>query len=407
MKTFRSFFPFFSSESKSTEIAWLDNGATTQKPSILIDAESYIYNHSYANIHRGMYALSEEITLEYEAARGSVARWIHAKHNEIIFTSGATAGINLMATYWGRHLLKKGDQIVITEVEHHANFLPWQRLADEAGAELIVIPLDKKRWILDSSQVVLSSKVKILAIAHYSNVLGQVWDDKRDQLATFIKEAQAHGAFVILDAAQSAPHKKLDITKLPVDAAVFSGHKMCGSTGIGILYLKEKWHTILPPFFVGGSMVRHASIAESSWMDSPLKFEAGTTPFVQAISFGKTIDFLTEYINPEAKKKLFLQMQLLLSELQKIPKVIILGDPEKLIHGSLISFYLPNIHAHDIAAFLAEDQIAVRAGHHCAQPLFQALNVESSVRISLFYYNTDEDIIRCINGLKKCITLLT
>lgn len=407
MNTFRSFFPFFSAELKSDQVAWLDNGASTQKPLSTIETESNIYKKNYANIHRGMYALSEKMTTKYEAARKSVAEWINAISNEIVFTSGTTAGINLVATYWGPHFVKKGDQIIITEVEHHANFLPWQRLAQQTEAELVVIPLNKKTWTLDTSAIKLSPRVKILAITHYSNVLGNIWDTKKNQLEDLVAQAQKNGTFVLLDAAQSAPHKKLDVKKLPVDAAAFSGHKMCASTGIGVLYINQKWHSILPPFFLGGSMVRSASLEKSEWMEAPLKFEAGTTPFVQAISLGKTIDFLTEQMTDVARKKLKEQIQLLISELQKIPQLILLGDLQKLVDGSLVTFYVPQIHAHDIAAFLAEDQITVRAGHHCAQPLFQSLAIDSSVRISLYYYNTDEEIMRCINSLKKCITLLT
>ena len=250
-------------------------------------------------------------------------------------------------------------------------------------------------------------KTKIVAVSHCSNVLGPIWDEKADELGTFLKQAQAVGAFTLLDAAQSMPHWKLDVKKLPVDAAVFSAHKSCGPTGVGALFLRKKWHDELPPFFVGGGMVNRASVEGSSWLPAPIKFEAGTPAIVQAISWGASLDFLDRYVIKNDKKKFFSLTRYLVEELLKISDLKILGNADWIKKtGSLVSFYIPNIHAHDIAAFLAHEWIAVRAGHHCAQPLLASLSIESSVRISLYYYNTKEDIDQCVKILRKAIAFL-
>ncbi len=389
MNKFRSYFPFFRS-TVDQPIVWFDNGATTQKPAVLLETEQKIYQDSYANIHRGMYTTSEAITAQYEQARGSVARWINAQsEDEVFFTSGTTAGLNCAAAFWGPDLVKAGDEIIISAVEHHANFLPWQRLADQAGAVLTVIPINPQTFRLEIEKVTLSEKTKIVALAHYSNVLGDVWNGA---LEAFCAAAQQVGAFVVLDAAQSVAHRSLDVQQISVDYAVFSAHKVCGSTGVGAAYLNKKWHEKLPPFFVGGGMVSRASYEKSSWLPAPLKFEAGTPAIVQAVSWGKTLDFLQEIITIDEKNNLKDLMQQLLQGLQAMPEVSLLGNPTNIVQSSLVTFFVPGIHAHDIAACLAGKQIAVRAGHHCAQPLFDALQITSSVRVSLFYYNTAEEV---------------
>jgi cysteine desulfurase/selenocysteine lyase len=389
MNKFRSYFPFFRSVAGQQSMVWFDNAATTQKPVVLLETEQKIYQDTYANIHRGMYATSEAITAQYEQARASVGRWINAQRDEIFFTSGTTAGLNCAAAFWGSYFVKAGDEIIISAVEHHANFLPWQRLAEQTGAVLTVIPINPQTFRLEIEKVSLSEKTKIVALTQYSNVLGDVWDGA---LEAFCTAAQKIGAFVILDAAQSVAHRLLDVQKMPVDYAVFSAHKICGSTGVGAAYLNKKWHEILPPFFVGGGMVSRASYEVSTWLSAPLKFEAGTPAIVQAIAWGKTLDFLQETITPEEKKNLKNLMQKLVQGLQAMPEISLLGNLKSILQSSLVTFFVPGIHAHDIAACLADKQIAVRAGHHCAQPLFDALQIASSVRVSLFYYNTPEDV---------------
>ncbi|MBL4588252.1 aminotransferase class V-fold PLP-dependent enzyme, partial [Candidatus Babeliales bacterium] len=243
--------------------------------------------------------------------------------------------------YWAPLFLKKGDEIIITIAEHHSNFLPWQRLAEQVGATLTIIPYDQERGRLDLSSIKITEKTKIVAVSHCSNVLGPIWDEKADELGTFLKQAQAVGAFTLLDAAQSMPHWKLDVKKLPVDAAVFSAHKSCGPTGVGALFLRKKWHDELPPFFVGGGMVNRASVEGSSWLPAPIKFEAGTPAIVQAISWGASLDFLDRYVIKNDKKKFFSLTRYLVEELLKISDLKILGNADwikKLDHLSLFIF---------------------------------------------------------------------
>lgn len=402
-------FPFFAHQQKlhGHDFVYLDNAATTHKPQEVIDAEIAVYTEYNANVHRGLYTAGELVTQKYEAARAKVAQFINAQPHEVIFTPGTTAGINMIAESWGRNTIKAGDEIIITAVEHHANLLPWQRLAQRTGATLRYIPLNQDTWQLEPEKISFSAKTKIVAVAHASNVLGPVWNPETNQLKSVIAAAHAVGAKVLLDAAQTAPHQGLDLQDLPVDFAVFSGHKMYGPTGIGILYINEKMHDMVEPFFVGGSMVQSAGYHESTWQQAPLKFEAGTPPIAQAIGLGTAIDFLTTQITQADKEQLQKLTQKLITELNSIPHIKILGNQDWIIsHGHLVTFTVDSVHAHDIAAYLSSKQIAVRAGHHCAQPLFGLLKIISSVRVSLSYYNTEADINRLITELRNALTLL-
>lgn len=402
-------FPFFAHQHRlhGHDFTYLDNAATTHKPQEVIDAEIAVYTEYNANVHRGLYTAGELVTQKYEAARAKVAQFINAQPHEIVFTPGTTAGINMIAESWGRDTLKTGDEIVVTHVEHHANLLPWQRLAQRTGATLRYIPLNQDTWQLEPEKISFSAKTKIVAIAHASNVLGPVWNPETDQLKEVIAAAHNVGAKVLLDAAQTAPYQGLDVRNLNVDFAVFSGHKMYGPTGIGTLYINEKMHDSVEPFFVGGSMVQSAGYHESTWQQAPLKFEAGTPPIAQAIGLGAAVDFLTTQITQVHKEELQRLTQKMLSELRTIQHIKILGNQDWISsQGHLITFTVDGVHAHDIAAYLSSKQIAVRAGHHCAQPLFGLLNIISSVRVSLSYYNTEADIDRLITELRNALTLL-
>jgi cysteine desulfurase/selenocysteine lyase len=402
-------FPFFAHQQKlhGHDFVYLDNAATSHKPQEVIDAEIAVYTEYNANVHRGLYTAGEQVTQKYEEARSKVAQFINAQPDEVVFTSGTTASINMIAESWGRDTLKSGDEIVVTQVEHHANLLPWQRLAQRTGATLRYIPLNQDTWQLEPEKITFSQKTKLVAITHQSNVLGPVWNPETNQLKPVIAAAHAVGAKVLLDAAQTAPYQGLDLQDLPVDFAVFSGHKMYGPTGIGVLYINEKMHDVVEPCFVGGSMVQSAGYHESSWQQAPLKFEAGTPPIAQAIGLGAAIDFLTTQITNQDKENLKRLTHRLLDQLQTIPHIKILGNQDWIRnHGHLVSFTAEAVHAHDIAAYLSSKQIAVRAGHHCAQPLFGLLNIISSVRVSLSYYNTEADIDRLITELRNALTLL-
>lgn len=415
VKTIKSYFPIFANNSS---LVYLDNAATTQKPQSVIDAVSHFYAHDNANVHRGIYESGESATSLYEQVREKIAKFINATDlsatdpsatdpSEIIFTSGTTEGINFVADTWGRAHLKSGDEIVLTQAEHHSNLLPWQRLAKRTGAVLRFIEIDTETYLPINPESVITEKTKFVAVAHVSNVLGHIWQE--GQLESLIKKAHSVGAKVLVDAAQSAPHQKIDVQELGADFLVFSGHKMCASTGIGILYIKKELHDEVEPYQLGGSMVHSATFYDATSKEAPQKFEAGTPAIAQVIGFGAAIDFLNEHIDFEllAKHEQELCKQMY-DGLQDISGVKVLGNRELMtIHGHLASFAVQGLHAHDIAALLANKDIAVRAGHHCAQPLAQVLGIESSVRASLYFYNTQEDIETFLMELKDVIRELS
>lgn len=403
-------FPFFvAQEHKHQRAVYLDNAATTHKPQVVIDALVDFYTNHNANVHRSLYDLGEGATAMYEQARAKVARFINAKHQEeVIFTKGTTEGINLIAATWAREHLQKGDRILITQAEHHANLLPWQNVAKETQAHLSYITIDPTTFQLQDPETCLTPDVKLVAITTESNVLGPLWDHQTEQLKKFIAAAHQLGAKVLLDAAQTPAHHRLDVRHLNADFVVFSGHKMFGPTGIGVLYIKRELHDQVPPYHRGGSMVHAASFTSATWAPAPQKFEAGTPPIADAIGLGVAIDYLTDNVEFGALAKHEANLcKHLLAGLQERKDISIAGhQPWLNDHGHLVCFTVKDLHAHDLAAYLSTQGIAVRAGHLCTQPLVNHLGFESLVRVSFALYNTTDDVHLLLAALDKGITFL-
>ncbi len=386
-------------------LVYLDNAATSHKPQIMLDALQQFYADTYGTVHRGLYALGENATTNYEQARTTVAQFINTTAENIIFTKGTTESINLVAASWGIAHLKTGDEILLTEAEHHANLLPWQWVAEQTGAKLVFIPLDHSTFLLQNPASYLSAKTKLVAITMNSNVLGPIW--KAGDLAKITQLAHQFGALVLLDAAQAVAHQPIDAQALGADFIVFSGHKLFGPTGSGVLYAKYAIQETMQPYQRGGSMVYEAWFDHASWQHGPQKFEAGTPLIGEAIGLAASINYLQTTVNwqtlHEHETSLCRQ---LVTGLAAIPRVTIVGNKELLAsNGHLVSFVVQGIHAHDIASMLGTRNIAVRAGHLCAQPLVRALGHESLVRVSVALYNTAAEIDIFLHELSETIAL--
>lgn len=389
----RNDFPVFEDDT----LVYLDSAATTQKPKYVIDAISEFYSHSYANVHRGIYNLSTKATEAYHNARVKVQNFINAKDwRSIVFTRGTTESINLVAHSWGKHNLQAGDEILITEMEHHSNIVPWQLLADKTAIILKYIPINDD-GTLDLSKIdsLITENTKLVSIIHQSNVFGTI-----NSIKEIIAKAKQVGAITLIDAAQSIPHSKIDVQELDCDLLAFSGHKMLGPTGIGILYGKTEILESMEPFMGGGDMISSVTMSESTWNDVPYKFEAGTPNIAQTVGFGAAIDYLNGIGLDNIEKYLQELKGYTLEKLNEVNGITIYGhnDTES---GSVISFNLDGVHPHDLAQFLDQDNIAVRAGHHCAQPIMDKLGVSATIRASLYIYNTKKDIDLLCNSLEK------
>jgi len=390
-------FPIFNQKINGHDLSYLDSGASAQKPYAVIDAMTGFYKNDYANIHRGVHELSQRATKLYDDGRISVQKFLNAKYfDEIIFTRGATDAINLVAGSWGRAFLKKGDEIVLTQLEHHANIVPWQMLRDEIGVVLKIVPFQKDGEILiDDVKSVLSSKTKLVSVAHVSNALGTILPVKEIS-------AIAHdvGAVVLIDGCQSAPHIPIDVQDIDADFYVFSGHKLYGPTGIGVLYGKREILKNTPPYQGGGDMIKSVTFEKTIFQDSPMRFEAGTPPIAEVIGMHAAID----YINNIGWDKIILHEKDLLNyaneQLSKIDNLKLIGTAKN--KCGIVSFVMDKIHPHDIGTILdSEEGVAIRAGHHCAQPTMEALGIMATVRASFGLYNTKEDIDALVCGLKK------
>ncbi len=394
----RKDFPVLSREIKpGIPLIYLDSAATSQKPKSVIEAMSTYYENSNANIHRGIHALAEEATLVYENARKKIADFIHAPSAEqLIFTRNTTESINLVAYSWGRKNLLAGDHILLTEMEHHSNLIPWQILADEINLELDFIPVTPEGLLdLDIFQEELKKEPKLLAITHMSNVLGTI-----NPLEEILSKAKEFGAITLVDGAQSVPHFPVNVAALGADFYAFSAHKMCGPTGIGALYGRRDLLENMPPFLGGGEMIKRVELRSFKVNDLPHKFEAGTPAIAETIGFGAAVDYLAaigmEVI--EAHEQVLTKYAI--DRLSQIPDLDILGpDVDK--KGGVIAFYIKDIHAHDVAQILDSLGIAVRAGHHCAQPLHTKFNLPATSRASMYLYNTVDEIDKLVNGIKK------
>jgi len=394
----RKQFPIFDRKIHGHPLVYLDSTATTQKPVAVLDALERYYRTYNANIHRGVYVIGEEATQAYEDARGKVARFLNAaSHREIVFTRGTTESVNLVAHGWGRKFVNEGDVVLLTEMEHHSNLVPWQLLAQDRGATLRFIPIDDHgRLDLTNLDRLLEGPVKIVSLAHVSNVLGTI-----NPVAEIIRRAHARGARVMLDAAQSVPHMPVDVRALDSDFLALSGHKMLGPTGIGVLYGKREALESMNPFLGGGEMIREVRLEGATWNEVPFKFEAGTMNIADTIAFGAAIDYLEGIgmANVEAHGRELVEETFRI--LGEIPGVTIYGPPANEPRGAIVSFTVDDIHAHDVAAALDREGVAVRAGHHCAMPLHAKLGVAATSRASFHVYNVPDEIQKLGDGIRK------
>lgn len=394
----RESFPMLKSSMNGHPLVYLDNAATTQKPISVIDRLSQFYKNEYATIHRGVYTFSQLSTEECNLAREKCRKFINAKEAaEIIFVRGATEAINLVAASYGRKLLKPGDEVLITALEHHSNIVPWQMLCEEKGLTLKVIPVnDKGELLMDEFQKLLGPRTYFVAVTHISNAIGSITPVKE-----IIRRAHHAGAVVLVDGAQAAPHLKVDVQDLDCDFYCFSGHKIYGPTGVGVLYGKRKYLEAMNPYQFGGDMIESVTFEKTTFAKIPAKFEAGTPSIAEIIGLGVAIDYLEsigfELIEPYEKELL----RYATDRLSKIPSLKIIGNADE--KASLISFTIEGIHPHDIGTVLDQCGIAVRAGHHCAQPVMKRFHVPATARASFAFYNTKEEVDKLVQGIEKVL----
>jgi len=397
----RADFPILSQKVNGKPLVYFDNGATSQKPQVVIDAISKYYSEINANIHRGVHTLSQLATDAYEVSRNTIQNHLNAKYNhEIIFTSGTTFGINLVANGFAS-LLKAGDEVMVSALEHHSNIVPWQFLCEKTGAKLVVIPMNEKgELILSEFDNLLSEKTKIVTLNHISNALGTV-----NPIEYIIKKAHGVGAAVLIDGAQATPHLRPDVQALDCDFYVFSGHKVCGPTGVGILYGKEEWLRKLPPYQGGGEMIAEVTFEKTTYADLPHKFEAGTPNISGGIVLGTAIDYMNSigFDNIAAYEQELLDYGT--KRLQEIEGLTIYGTSEN--KASVISFNIEGIHPYDIGTIIDKLGIAVRTGHHCAQPIMNFFNIPGTIRASFAFYNTKEEIDIFVEAVEKAQMMLS
>jgi cysteine desulfurase/selenocysteine lyase len=397
----RADFPVLHQQVNKAPLIYFDNAATTQKPKAVIDALSAYYEQDNANIHRGIHTLAERATTAYELTRKKLAAFLNAPStDQIIFTSGTTAGINLVAQTFGRANVEKGDQIIVSNLEHHSNIVPWQMIAEEKGAEIKVIPVSDEGVLdIEAFKALLNPKVKLVAVNHVSNAIGTI-----NPIAEIISLAHAVGAKVLIDGAQSVAHLAVNVQSLDMDFFVFSAHKLFGPTGVGVLYGKRELLESMPPYQGGGEMIKEVSFAGTTYNELPYKFEAGTPNIADVIAFGAALD----YVQAIPTEALAAQEEALLAyatqKLQAIPGLRIVGTaPEKI---AVISFVIDGVHPQDIGVLLDKFGIAIRTGHHCAQPLMQRYELVGTCRASFAFYNTFEEIDRFVLCLEKTLQML-
>ncbi len=393
----RGDFPMFDRPHRSGRpLAYLDSAASAAKPRAVIEALADAYGHHYANVHRGIYELSEDATTRYEAARRALATFIGARsEREIVFVRNATEAINLVAYSWGRANIGPDDLIVSTVMEHHANLVPWQQLALATGGALGYVRItDDGRLDFDDLRAQLAHEPRLLAITHVSNALGTI-----NPIAEITRMAHDAGALVLLDAAQSVPHMPVDVTALDVDFAAFSGHKMLGPSGIGALWARRDLLEEMPPFLTGGSMISRVTLDGAQWAEAPQKFEAGTPPIAEAAGLAAAIEYLERIGMAQVRAHERFLFERAWTALGEIPGVRRLGPDSADEHAGVISFVLDNIHAHDVAAVFDQEAVAVRAGHHCAQPVMQRYDLPATARASFYVYNDTDDVERLTDAI--------
>jgi len=398
----RADFPVLARQIHGKPLLFLDSAASSQKPLPVLEAMEAVYRECYANVHRGIYTLSEEATCSYEAARDKVTSFINARYREeVVFTRNTTEAINLVAYTWGRANLGPGDRILLTEMEHHSNIVPWQLLARETGAELLYLPItDEGLLQLDRLDELLGRGVKLVALTMVSNVLGTI-----NPVRQIARQAHDAGAVVLVDGAQGVPHLPVDVQDLECDWLAFSGHKMCGPTGIGVLYGREELLEEMPPFLGGGEMISRVDWDCSTWNSLPWKFEAGTPAIVEGIGLGAAVDYLNgigmEAVAAHEREVVAYAME----RLSALTGLYIVGPPAGARSG-VLAFTFRDIHPHDLAYLLDEEGIAVRAGHHCAQPLHKRLGLTATTRASFYLYNTPQEADRLAEALEKAANTL-
>ena len=392
----RKDFPILQQKMNGKDVVFLDTGASAQKPQVVIDAFTNLFSKHYANVHRGLYAFSAETTRQYEQAREKVAQFIHAKTNEIVFTRNGTEAINLVAASWGRANIKAGDEIVITGLEHHANIVPWQLLCEAVGAKLVVAPVTENGDVLASDILAcFTDKTKLLAMSHMSNALGTIMPVQEGVLDV----AKQRGITTLLDGCQAILHVPVDVQKLDCDFYVFSGHKLYGPTGVGVLYGREEILNAMPPYQGGGDMIDVVSFKGTTFKPAPARFEAGTPAIAEVIALGAAIDYLQEWGMCNIARHEEEVYRYALERIAEIPGLTLHG--RALRRSSILSFTVDWAHPSDIATVLDKEGVCVRVGHHCCMPLMEHLGVTATIRASIGMYNTRDDIDALINGLEK------
>ena len=403
IQSIRADFPILSQKVNGKPLVYFDNAATSQKPKVVIDAIASYYEEINANIHRGVHKLSQLATDAYEISRVKIQNHINAKHSfEVLFTSGTTHGINLVSNGFAS-LLKVGDEVMVSALEHHSNIVPWQMLCERTGAKLTVIPMDENGELIFSEfEKLLSEKTKIIAVNHISNALGTI-----NPIKKIIEKAHQFGTAVLIDGAQSTPHIKPDVQELDCDFYVFSGHKICGPTGTGILYGKEEWLNKLPPYQGGGEMIKEVTFEKTTYAELPHKFEAGTPNIAGGIVLGTAIDYLNEVGFEAIAKYEHELLEYGTKRLLEIEGLKIYGPKSLDNKTSVISFNVGTIHPYDIGTIVDKMGIAVRTGHHCAQPIMNFFQIPGTIRASFSFYNTKEEIDALVEAVKKAVTMLS
>jgi len=397
----RKDFPILKRKVHGKRLVYVDNAATTQRPECVIDATSDYYANHNANPHRGVHQLSIEATEAYEGARAKLASFINASEDEVIFTKGTTEGINLARYGWGSSHIKKGDLIVLTMMEHHSNIVPWQLLAKQVGARIGYVRLTSDgRLDMDHFEELMNDAPALVAFTHCSNVLGTIND-----AAKLTSLAKRSGAATVVDAAQSAPHMPVDVRSIGCDFLAFSGHKMLGPTGIGVLYGKKSVLGETEPFEAGGDMIREVHTTGATWNDLPYKFEAGTQNSAGAVGLAAAVDYLNKIGMQRVRAHEEAVSSYALEQMGKFPGITVYGPRDSHDRGGVVSFNMGDIHPHDMASILDEEGVAIRSGHHCAQPLMELLNVPAMSRASFYIYNSFDDVDALMLGLSKAKTV--
>jgi len=397
----RNDFPILNAKVRGKELVYLDNGATAQKPTVVIDAINTYYKDYNSNIHRGVHHLSQVATTAYEEAREKLRGFINSpKLEEVIFTKGTTESINIVASCFGRNSLNKGDEVIISAMEHHSNIVPWQMICDEREAVLKVIPINNNgELLMDEYKKLLSDKTKLVAVIHISNTLGTI-----NPVKEIVDLAHQKGALVLLDGAQAVPHIKVDVQDLGCDFYAFSGHKMFGPTGVGILYGKSEYLNDMPPYQGGGDMIKEVTFEKTTYNCLPHKFEAGTPNIVGGIGLGVAVDYMQEVgidlIHTREEELLAYATE----KIVQVEGVRIIGEAER--KASVLSFVIDGLHPFDIGTLLDQLGVAVRTGHHCTQPLMSFFEIPGTIRASFAFYNTKEEVDKLISGLERALSML-